>query len=65
MQQNMSAEEMGRIWDRVAPPPPPPPPESPDGTDIIFDSDFLGGHRGLRPIAGPFAEGTEPGLIKL
>ena len=39
--------------------------ESPDGTDIIFDSDFLGGHRGLRPIAGPFAEGTEPGLIKL
>lgn len=36
MQQNMSAEEMGRIWDRVAPPPPPPPPERPDGTEELL-----------------------------
>ena len=36
MQQNMSAEEMGRIWDRVAPPPPPPPPERPDRTEELL-----------------------------
>lgn len=31
MNTNMSPEEMGRIWDRVAPPPPPPPPPSCEG----------------------------------
>ena len=29
--------------------------ENPDGTDIIFDEDYFGGHRGLRTIPGPFA----------
>ncbi len=32
--------------------------ENPDGTDITFDSDFLGNHRGLNVIPGPFAEGA-------
>lgn len=31
--------------------------ENPDGTEIIFDRDFLGAHRGLDTIPGPFAEG--------
>ena len=30
--------------------------ENPDGTDIVFDSDYLGGHRGLSVLPGPFAE---------
>lgn len=36
MQQNMSPEEMGRIWDRVAPPPPPPPPERAGRTEQLL-----------------------------
>ena len=31
--------------------------ENPDGTAITFDSDFLGNHRGLSTIPGPFADG--------
>ena len=30
--------------------------ENPDGSAIIFDSDFLGAHRGLEVIPGPFAD---------
>ena len=33
--------------------------ENPDGTPIIFDTDFLGKKRGSQPIAGPFAAGSE------
>ena len=29
--------------------------ENPDGTDIIFDSDYLGEHRGVSTVPGPFA----------
>ncbi len=29
--------------------------ENPDGTDIVFDRDFLGEHRGLNVLPGPFA----------
>lgn len=31
--------------------------ENPDGSAIIFDSDYLGEHRGLCTIPGPFASG--------
>ena len=31
--------------------------ENPDGTEIIFDRDYLGEHRGLSALPGPFAEG--------
>ena len=30
--------------------------ENPDGTDIVFDRDFFGAHRGLSAFPGPFAE---------
>ena len=33
--------------------------ENPDGTDITFDRDYTGAHRGLSTIPGPFAEGTK------
>ncbi len=29
--------------------------ENPDGTDILFDRDYFGGHRGLDALPGPFA----------
>ena len=29
--------------------------ENPDGTPIIFDRDYFGGHRGAGPLPGPFA----------
>jgi hypothetical protein len=29
--------------------------EDPDGTAITFDKDFLGEHRPVEPIPGPFA----------
>ena len=35
--------------------------ENPDGSSIIFDTDFLGKKRGKSPIAGPFADATEAG----
>ncbi len=31
--------------------------ENPDGTPILFDSDYFGAHRDTRPIPGPFASG--------
>ncbi|MDO4865283.1 MAG: right-handed parallel beta-helix repeat-containing protein [Clostridia bacterium] len=31
--------------------------ENTDGTDIVFDRDYFGGHRGLATLPGPFAEG--------
>ncbi|MDO4459454.1 MAG: right-handed parallel beta-helix repeat-containing protein [Clostridia bacterium] len=31
--------------------------ENTDGTDIVFDRDFLGNHRGIDVIPGPFADG--------
>ena len=33
--------------------------ENPDGTDIMFDTDYLGNHRGLDVLPGPFAEASE------
>lgn len=33
--------------------------ENPDGTAIIFDRDYLGNHRGVATIPGPFAAGQE------
>ncbi len=33
--------------------------ENPDGTDIIFNEDYFGEHRGLSTIPGPFACGCE------
>ena len=30
--------------------------ENPDGTDILFDTDYLGNHRGIRVLPGPFAD---------
>ncbi len=30
--------------------------ENPDGTPIIFNEDYFGKHRGLQPLAGPFAD---------
>lgn len=33
--------------------------ENPDGTSIIFDEDYLGRHRGLNALPGPFVCGCE------
>ncbi len=33
--------------------------ENPDGTDIVFDSDYLGGHRGVGVLPGPFASAED------
>ena len=33
--------------------------ENRDGTDIIFNEDFFGNHRGTSVVPGPFAEITE------
>ncbi len=33
--------------------------ENPDGTAITFNEDYLGGHRGLKTIPGPFASGED------
>ena len=30
--------------------------ENPDGTPILFDSDFFGAHRGISTVPGPFAQ---------
>lgn len=37
--------------------------ESPDGSPILFDSDYLGKHRGVSPLPGPFACGEDAGSI--
>jgi len=31
--------------------------ENPDGTEIIFNEDYYGSHRGIRPQPGPFVKG--------
>jgi hypothetical protein len=33
--------------------------ENPDGTDIIFNEDYFGGHRGAETIPGPFADAKD------
>ncbi len=33
--------------------------ENPDGSPIVFDRDYFGVQRGLRPISGPFADRAE------
>ena len=33
--------------------------ENPDGTEIIFDSDYFGAHRGVETLPGPFAEAAD------
>ena len=33
--------------------------ENPDGTDIQFDTDYFGGHRGINVIPGPFANAKD------
>ena len=33
--------------------------ENPDGTEIVFDTDYNGNHRGTEVIPGPFAEPSE------
>ncbi len=35
--------------------------ENPDGTAIVFNEDYFGGHRGVRVIPGPFASGEDAG----
>lgn len=35
--------------------------ENPDGTDIIFDQDYFGGHRGTSVMPGPFASAEDAG----
>lgn len=30
--------------------------ENPDGTDIVFNEDYFGNHRGVAPIPGPFVD---------
>ncbi|MBO4900320.1 MAG: right-handed parallel beta-helix repeat-containing protein [Lachnospiraceae bacterium] len=37
--------------------------ENPDGSDIIFNSDLCGSHRGLSTIPGPLAEGTSSAVL--
>ncbi len=33
--------------------------ENPDGTDIVFDKDYFGNHRGTKTIPGPFASAED------
>lgn len=33
--------------------------ENPDGSDIVFDSDYFGDHRGVFTSPGPFAKTEE------
>lgn len=33
--------------------------ENPDGTSILFDIDYLGNHRSLNVIPGPFASAKD------
>ncbi len=37
--------------------------ENPDGTDILFDSDYLGAHRGAHVLPGPFAKPEEEVIV--
>jgi hypothetical protein len=33
--------------------------EQPDGSPIVFDKDYFGTHRSLKPLSGPFAQGGD------
>ncbi|MBM6752189.1 right-handed parallel beta-helix repeat-containing protein [Mediterraneibacter glycyrrhizinilyticus] len=35
--------------------------ENLDGTDIVFDTDYFGNHRGIRVLPGPFAKAEDAG----
>ena len=35
--------------------------ENPDGTDIVFDRDYFGSHRGVNILPGPFASKEDAG----
>ena len=35
--------------------------ENPDGSDILFDRDYFGNHRGLTALPGPFADAADAG----
>ena len=37
--------------------------ENPDGTAILFDTDYLGEHRGVAAIPGPFASAEAAGKL--
>lgn len=37
--------------------------ENPDGSEIIFDRDYFGGHRGTSAIPGPFATAEDAGKL--
>lgn len=37
--------------------------EQPNGADIIFDQDYLGNHRGLHSIPGPFAKADDNFIV--
>ena len=37
--------------------------EERDGSDIVFNVDYLGNHRGIRTIPGPFAEGVKTVMV--
>ncbi|MER2234785.1 MAG: right-handed parallel beta-helix repeat-containing protein [Candidatus Limivicinus sp.] len=37
--------------------------ENPDGSDILFDRDFFGSHRGLSTFPGPFAEAQAEQIV--
>ena len=37
--------------------------ENPDGTAIVFNEDYFGGHRGVRVIPGPFASAEDAGKV--
>ena len=35
--------------------------ENPEGTEIVFNEDYFGDHRGINPLAGPFAKKQNAG----
>ncbi|MCR5093384.1 MAG: right-handed parallel beta-helix repeat-containing protein [Lachnospiraceae bacterium] len=39
--------------------------ESPDGTEIIFNRDYFGDHRGTGVLPGPFAKGASRGIYRV
>ena len=53
----ITTETMGKAFE------PEQPFEHPDGTPIIFNSDFFGAHRGAAALPGPFAEGKNEMIV--
>ena len=37
--------------------------ENPDGSDIMFDQDYFGGHRGMKVLPGPFAAAEDAAKV--